>query len=170
MVSTFETSRRRCLVGKTCRSAVLFAIRPRGSWIAAETKIRTPWIAVRPAAGSCGKRKDLLGSSGVGVCDGGCFDAGPGGLCWHRFDERENRRFRAGMAVCPDGDRNGSLLDLVNCDHPGGQQTEHDADTMRDAAIAMLPTSNTSRTDAEELSNAALREAERVERRAEFDH
>jgi hypothetical protein len=45
--------------------AVVFAVGPLGNWIAAEAKIRVPWIAVRPAAGLWGKRDDLLGGGEI---------------------------------------------------------------------------------------------------------
>src|SRR5262245_3107744 len=43
--------------------AVMFAVGSLGNWIAAETKIQAPWIAVRPAAGFRGERVDLFSSA-----------------------------------------------------------------------------------------------------------
>jgi hypothetical protein len=60
------------------------------------------------------------------------------------------------------------LLDLGDRDRPGGQETKHNANTARDAAITILPTSDIPRADAEQLSDAVLRGAERAECFAEF--
>jgi hypothetical protein len=60
------------------------------------------------------------------------------------------------------------LFDLVDCDYPSGQQAKHNGDAARDAAIAVLPTSNASRGDIEQPSGAVLRDAKRIERRAKL--
>ena len=60
------------------------------------------------------------------------------------------------------------MFDLGDRNRPGGQEAEHNADATWDAAITVLPTSDASRTDAEQLSDAALCDAERAECRAEL--
>jgi antitoxin component of MazEF toxin-antitoxin module len=85
-------------------------------------------------------------------------------LFWRCGEERVALLWRA--AVCPGGD--GGLFDLSDRDCSGGQQAKHDTDTTRDAAIAMLPTSDGPRGDVKQLGDTVLREAERVEHRVEF--
>ena len=156
MVSTFETRSFWPLVDEpdadampaaswrrhVSHGAVVFTVRPLSNWIAAEAKIRAPRIATRPAAGPWGKRDDLFSSCG-------CLGAHQDGRRRRRLGEKGRGRFRFGVAVCPGGDRDGGLFDLVNCNHPGGQKPEHNADATWDATVAMLPASDAPRTDAE---------------------
>jgi hypothetical protein len=148
--------------------AVMFAIGPPGHRTSAEVKIRVPRIAARPAANLWGERADLFGGSQAWVGEGGCLGVRQGGLFRRRLAEEGSGRSRFGAAVCADGDRDGSLLDLGNRHRPRGQKAEHNVDSSGDAAIAVLPTSDASRADAEQLGDAVLRDAERAERCAEF--
>jgi hypothetical protein len=131
-------------------------------------KIRVPRIAARPAANLWGERADLFGGGQAWVGEGGCLGARQGGLFRHRLAEEGSGRPRFGAAVCPDGDRDGGLLDLGNRHRPRGQEAEHNADAAGDAAIAVLPASDVPRADAEQLGGAALCNAEGAKRRAEF--
>ena len=148
--------------------AVMFAVGPLGNGTAAEVKIRMPRIAARPAASLWGERADLFGGSQAWVGEGGGLGARQGGLFRRRLDEEGSGRPRFGAAVCPGGDRDGGLLDLGNRHRPRGQEAEHNADSAWDAAIAVLPTSDAPRADAEQLGDAVLCDAERAECLAEF--
>jgi len=133
--------------------AVMFAIGLGNNRTAAEVKIRVPRIAVRPAASLWSERKDLFSGGGT----------------VRRFNEEGSRRRRFEAAVCPGGDKGGGLLDFGNRHRLCGQEAEHNANAAWDTAIAVLPTSDTSRTDAEQPSNPVLRDAECAKRRAELD-
>src|SRR5262245_7106667 len=119
--------------------AVMFAVGPLGNRTATEVKIRVPRIAARPAANLWGERADLFGGGQAWVGEGGCLGARQGELFRRRLAEEGSGRPRFGAAVCPDGDRDGSLLDLGNRHRPGGQEAEHNTDAAWDAAIATLP-------------------------------
>ena len=148
--------------------AVMFTVGPLGNWIAAEVKIRVPRVAARPAAGLWSERVDFFGDGQAWISAGGCPGARQGGLVQRRLDKEGSGRLRFGAAVCPGGDRNGGLFDLADRNRPGGQEAEHDADAAWHAAIAVLPTSDAPRADAEQLSDAVLCDAERAEGRAEL--
>jgi hypothetical protein len=149
------------------QGAVAFAVGPFGNRFAAEVKIAVLGIAAWPAARIWGERADLLGGGRAWIGDGGCR-----GVCLlrRRLDEEGSGRLRCGAAVCPGGARDGSLLDLIDRNRSGGQEAEHDADAAGNAAIAIPPTSHAPRTDAEQLGDAVLREAERVECLVKFGH
>jgi hypothetical protein len=136
----------RCHVG---HGAVMFAVGPLGNRTAAEVKIRTPRIAARPAANLWGERADLFGGSQAWVREGGCLGARQGGLFRRRLAEEGSGRPRFGAAVGPGGDSDGGLLDLGNRHRPRGEEAQHNADAAWDAAIAVLPTSDAPRADAE---------------------
>jgi len=89
---------------------------------------------------------------GVTVCP--CGDRNGGG------------RFSA--TICPGGDRKGGLFDLVDRHRPRAQEVDHNTDPARKAALAPLPAPDASGGDIEHLRDAALREAELGEHRAEF--
>ena len=148
--------------------AVMFAVGPPGNRTAAEVKIRVRRIAARPAASPRGERADLFGCGQTWVGEGGCLGGRHGRLFRRRRDEEGSGRPRFGAAVCPGGDRDGGLLDLGNRHRPRGQEAEHNADAAGDAAIAVLPASDAPRADAEQLGDAVLCDAERIECRAEF--
>jgi hypothetical protein len=148
--------------------AVMFAVGSPGHRTAAEVKIRVPEIAARPAANLWGQRADLFGGGQAGVGEGGCLGARQGGLFRRQLAEEGSGRPRFGAAVYPGGDRDGSLLDLGNRHRPRGQKAEHNVDSPGDAAIAVLPTSDASRADAEQFGDTVLCDVEHVERRAEF--
>jgi hypothetical protein len=148
--------------------AVMFAVGPLGNRTAAEVKIGVTRIAAWPATGLWGECANLFGGGQAWAGEGGCFDARRGGLFRCRLDEEGGGRPRLGAAVCPGGDRDGGLLDLGNRHRPRGQEAEHNADPAWDAAVAVLPTSDAPRADAEQLGDALLCDAERAEGRAEF--
>jgi hypothetical protein len=138
------------------RAAVMCAVRRLSCWVAAEAKITVPTrVADRPVAGRWSERED--GESG-------CRGARRGGLFRRRRGGARNA-----AAVCPGGNRGDGLFDLGNRYRLHGQQVEHDADAARDAAVAVLPTPDVSRGDVEQPGDARLCNAERAERRAEFD-
>jgi hypothetical protein len=137
--------------------AVLFAVGSPGDRIAAEVKIGVTRIAARPPAGVWDERADFFGDGGAWVGAGGCRR-------W--LDEEGGGRPGPAATVCPGGD--GGLLDLRNRHHARGEEAKHDADPIRNAAVAVLPTSDAPRADAEQLSGAVRCDAERAERRAEF--
>jgi len=115
------------------RGVVALAVGRFDNWIAAEMKIRILGVPVRPVAGARAERENFLG-------EGDC-------LYRRRFDEG-SRQLRFGAAICPGGDRDGDLLDLVNRRHPCDQQANHDADGGRDTAIAGSPPPDVSWADA----------------------
>ena len=134
--------------------------------VAAKMKIRMPRIAVRPAAGSHSKSIDFCGGGG----GDGRTRVGRGFQC--RRDEEGSWGFRFGTAVCPGGDRGdggGGFRDLISRDRPHDQEVNHNADAARDAATAMQPASDASRSDVEPPSGAALCDVKRVEYFAEFN-
>jgi hypothetical protein len=94
---------------------------------------------------------------------GGCPDGRR-----RQFDEAGGGRLRFGVAVCPGGDRDGNLLNLLDRHHPCGNEMDQDMGSAREAAIAALPTSHTPRGDTEQLSDTVLCEAERAKCLAEF--
>ena len=143
--------------------AVMFAVGPLGNRTAAEVKIRVPRIAARPAADLWGERADLFGGGQAWVGEGGCLGARHGGLFRRRRDEEGSGRPRFGAAVCPGGDSDGGLLDLVNRHRARSQEAEHNVDAAGDAAIAVLPAPDAPRADAEQLGDAVLCDAERAE-------
>jgi len=150
------------------RGAVTSAVRRLSRRIAAEAKIRVLKIAERPAASFRGERADLFGNGNrAWVGEGGCRGARRGGLLRRRLDEKGNRRFRRGAAVCPSGDRGGSF-DLLDRHHPHGQEVAHNDDGGGPPAGAGFPPPNVPRADGKELRDAALCDAKRVEHRAEF--
>ena len=146
--------------------AVLFAVGLPGNRAAAETKIRVPRIAVRPAAVTRSEPDDFFRCGQTWIGEGGCR-GGRRGRLFRRWRGGEGRP-RFGAAVCPDGDRDGGLLDLGNRHRPRGQEAEHNADAAGDAAIAVLPAPDAPRADAEQLGDAVLCDAERAKCRAEF--
>jgi hypothetical protein len=147
--------------------AVCFAVGSLGNRTAAEVKIRVPRIAARPAENLWSERADLFGG-GSWIGEGGCLGARQGGLFRRRRDEVGSGRPGFSAAVCAHGDRDGSLLDLGNRHRPRSQKAEHNVDSAGDAAIAVLPTSDASRVDAEQFGDTVLCDVEHVERRAEF--
>ena len=148
------------------------AVRRFDSWSTTEAEITVPGIAERPVASFRGERAELFGSCQARASEGGYLDARArrGGLLRHRHGARGSGRLFFGALVGPDGARDGSLLDLGNRDRSGGQQAKNNADPTWDAAVAVLPTSDAPRADTEPPGDAALREAKRAERRAEFGH
>src|SRR5262249_11449376 len=100
---------------------MVLAVRRRDHWITTEAEITVVLgIAERPAAdpwGECAGRED----SCRGARQGGCLGARQGGLCRRLLDEEGSGRFRRGAAICPDGSRNGDLLNLSDRNHPAGQ-------------------------------------------------
>ena len=59
-------------------------------------------------------------------------------------------------------------LDLVNRQRPRSHEAEHDADAAGNVTTAILPAPDAPRSDVKQLGNAAVRNAECVERFAEF--
>jgi len=146
--------RTRCHAG---RDAVLIAVGRCSRGTAAKIKIRVPRIVVWPAAGVRGERDNFFGGGQAWVGEGR-RQRRP---FWCRPDEEGSGRLRFG------GDK-GGCFDLLNCHHPRGQEAEHNGDAARQAAIAVSPMSDSPRVDGKELREAALRDVERAERRAEF--
>jgi hypothetical protein len=85
-----------------------------------------------------------------------------------RLDEEGGGRLQLGAAVCRDGDRDGGLLDLGNRHRPRSQEAKYNADSAWDAAIAVLPTSDAPRAEAEQLGDAVLCDTDRAEHLAEL--
>jgi hypothetical protein len=145
---------------KSSHGAMMFAVRLGHHWTAAKVKIRAARIATWPTAGLWGERENLFGGAKAWVVgEAGCLGARKSGL------------FQSGWpsaAICSDWGRDGDPLDLSNRHRPHGQETKHNADAARDAAIAALPASDTPRADAEQLGNAMLRDAKRAEYLAEL--
>jgi len=148
--------------------AVVFTVGPSGNHAAAKMKIGMPKIAARPAA-TRGERDDLFDDGGgrAWANEGGCLGAPPrrGGLFRRRRGGRRSGRYRFGAAVGPGRDGDGDFFDLGDCHRPCGQQAKHDADAAGGAAGAAFPAPDGPWTDAEPPGDAALREAEHVERR-----
>jgi len=115
-------------------------------------------VAARPAAGPRNKREELFG-------EGGCLGARRGRLFRCRLGALRSGRLRFGAAVGPGGSRGGGQFDLGDCHRPRGQQAKHDADAAGGAAGAAFPAPDGPWADAEPPGDAALREAEHVERR-----
>ena len=154
------------------QGVVDFAVGLAGNRTAAKAKTSAPRIAVRPAAGPRGERDDRLGSSELWVGEGGNLGASRGRLFQRRRGREGSRRLRFGAAVGSGGDSNGDPLDLVNRHRAASHEAEQNVDAAGDAAIAVLPAPDTPRTDTEQVGDAVLCEAERVECLAEFgpDH
>src|SRR5262249_44690605 len=133
------------------QETVIFAVRLFiiNNWAGTKMKIRMPRIAIRPAADSRGEREDFFGKGRAWIGERNCLGACQDGSYWRRRAEEGSERLRFGTTVGPCGGRNGSPLDLVNRNHPGGQKAKHNADAARDAAIAVPPAPDASRTDAE---------------------
>ena len=110
--------------------------------VAAKTKIGMSRVAARPAAGPWSECEDFFGESR------GRIGAGR---------RRISRRL---TAVGRSGE--GDLFDLGDRDRSRGQETKHDVNAARNAAIAVLPPSDAPRADAEQLGDSMLCEAERV--------
>jgi len=142
---------------------VLIAVGQCGCGKAAKIKIRVPRIVVWPAAGVRGERDNLFGGGQAWVGEGR-RQRRP---FWCRPDAEESGRLSFGAAVCSGGDK-GGCFDLLNRHHPRGQEAEHNGDAARQAAIAVSPMSDSPRVDGKELREAALRDVERAERRAEL--
>jgi len=150
------------------QARVVFAVGPLlGNRAAAETKTGVPRVVERPAAAPLGEREDFFGGGGASVGEGGCLGAPrrQGGLVRRRLGAQRSGRLSFGAAVGP---RDSSLLDLVNRHRSHGHEAAHKGDGVGDAAITMLPASDASFADVEQPSDAALRQAERAERRAKF--
>ena len=148
-----------------CPNTMRFTIGPPGNRTAAEAKINR--IAARPAAGLWGERADLFGGAQARAGEGGSRGARQG-VFRRRRDGEGSRRPGFGAAVCPDGDRDGGLLDFGNRHRSCGQEAEHNADATGNAATAVLPAPDAPRADVEQLSDVALCDAECAEGRAEF--
>jgi len=65
-------------------------------------------------------------------------------------------------------DSEGGRFDLLDLHCPYSQQVKHDSDAARDAAIAVLPTTNAPRANAEQPCDAGLRDIKHGERLTEF--
>jgi len=147
------------------RDAVLIAVGRHGRGTAAIIKIRVPGIVVWPAAGVRGERDDLFGGGQAWVGEGRRQRR----LFWRRLDGAGSGRLRLGVAIRPGGGRDGGgLFHLVDRNHPSGQEVDQNGDAARQAAIAVSPMPDSPRVDGKELREAALRDVERAERRAEF--
>src|SRR5262249_56424683 len=85
-----------------------------------------------------------------------------------RFNEKRSGWLGFGAAVCPGGDRNGGLLNLVDRNRPRDQKVDHEADCTGHMAVSMLPTADVPATDSEQFGDAVLRKVELAERGAEF--
>ena len=140
--------------------------RASGDRTAAEVKIRVRRIAARPAAASEVSAQTFSAVVGPGPAKAAALTS-VATDCSGTGSTRRERGPRFGAAVCPSG-KDGGLLDLGNRHRPSGQEAEHNVDATWDVAIAGLPTSDAPRTDAEQLGDAVLCDAERAECRAEF--
>jgi len=83
----------------------------------------------------------------------------------HELAVSRSRRFRCAAAVHPGS----SLLDLVGRHRLRSHEVEQNGGAARDAATAMQPAPNASRSDVEPPSDAALCDVKRVEYLAEFN-
>jgi len=148
------------------RGAVAWAVRRLESWITTKMEITVARVAARPMAGPRGKRAELFGGRLAWVGEGGCLGA-------RQAPPRDVRmagtcRRRLGAPAGLNGARDGSLLDLGNCDRSDGHEAAHKGDGAGDAACAILPAPDGPRGDGEQFGSVAWREAERAECRAEF--
>jgi hypothetical protein len=157
------TASRRRRVG---HGAVALAIGPRDNRTAAKVEIRASRIAARPAANPRGERTDLFGGGHVWVGEGGCLDGRQGGLFRRRLAEEGSGQLGFGVAVGLDGD--GGLFDLGNRHCTRGQEADHNGNSARDAALAVLPASNAPWADAEQRGETVLCDSESAECRTEF--
>jgi len=128
------------------------AVRRFNNRIATEAEITVPEVAERPTAGVGAECEDLFGDANrAWVGEGGCLGTRQGGLLRRRLGAQRTDSF-----------------DLLDRQHPRGQDVAHNADGVGDAAVAMLPTPDVPRGDVKQFGCAALADAERAERRAEF--
>jgi hypothetical protein len=134
------------------------------NWITAEVKIQVPGVAARPAAGVGGERADLFRGGQARIDEGGCLGARQGQLFRRRLARKESGRLKSGAAVCP-----GGLLDLGGRNRPGSQEAKDDSDAVWNPAITRSPATDVPQSDAEQLGDVLLRDAERAKHLAEFN-
>jgi len=130
--------------------------------ITTEVEIAVLGVAKRPVASFRGERDDRS-SSLAQAGEGAHLGARRDGLLWRRH----GGRLAFDDAVRLSGDR-GDCFGLGHRDHPRGQKIDHKADGVGNTAVAVLPTPDVPRGDVKQSGGAALGDAERVERRAEF--
>ena len=146
------------------QGAVVLAVGRRDNRSAAEMEITVPRVTERPAARPWRERAELFGSRQARVSEGGYLGARRGGLVRRRL----GGRLVFGIAVGPDGARDGDLFDLFNRHRFHGHEAAHKGDGAGDAARAILPAPDAPRADSEYPGGMAWREAKRAECRAEF--
>jgi hypothetical protein len=130
------------------------------------TESKSSWsidLALRPTARARGQRKDFARNrfrlderSGNGNGNVVIIVV----VARRRIDASVVRLTRCGLrlwraAIC-------SRLDLVDRDHAGSQQAQHDSDPARDGAVTSPPTSDRARLDAEQPRDTLLRDTERA--------